>query len=59
MKIRFLRRWRGCRINDVYEWSDGAARILIERGIAREVKRGRPPKVAAMKMKRQENDDVR
>lgn len=38
MKVRFLREWRGIRRDTVRDWPDGAANLLISRGICAEVK---------------------
>jgi len=34
MMIRFLQRWRRQRAGTVAEWPDGAANVLIKRGVA-------------------------
>ena len=44
MKIKFLRNWRNEQEGSIADWPDGAANLLISRGIAaehKEVKRTR------------------
>ena len=43
MKVRFVRSWRRYRADHRCELPDGMANVLIRRGIAAEVRRGRPP----------------
>lgn len=38
MKVKFLREWRGNRRDTIRDWPDGAANLLISRGICAEVK---------------------
>lgn len=45
MRVQFLQRWRGFRPDQITDFPDGAANVLIRRGIAKQKrKRGRPPK---------------
>lgn len=44
MQVQFAKRWKGLRPGMIREIPDGAANLLIRRGIAEALKKGRRPR---------------